>query len=761
MKTHIAVFLLLALSAVALASGDPTSLQDRAKLKLIDTVLHQHSGRKAQENVRATVSYYMKEASKHCKMASENKPPKTTSAPTKEKSLTDDHIAAKQKRARKMAHAKQDKLDRKASEAAKHKSKVEEALAKAKKRLQEATAEVNTVVLKKSGKSSAAPVSKRAHNDDLLAALQEQFSAQKDLAEAQKVHDAAVADEAVRKCTADAASALIGARKVQANKIDVDRRVLLAVEDANDATSAAAQAFIERAMAEGARAEAALAVKAAEAPIAGLTKAAKAASEEAARIKKDCDAKTKLAKLEQVKVQEHIAKLSAAENKLITRLDAVDAMANAKDQVQVHQEMQEEQNMAAQAALAAREELKKVIAAAADEIAVAAAKKTLAAAEQELEKANSALKKSHIAVDTQVKTAKSKATQEEQVRQQFEKMRLASLTKLSEAKQAGTNCMAKSAAASFKVLAAHAHEAQARANHSKKRAIAAAVVQAVKAGKEKAVSTHKDAKHARAIEATLKKEARVVATKAAAAIRQAVDSHQQCQELKKQYDVSSGTTHATAPPVRVFPVVSSVGELQANLAAKRAAAQAQGLVRVDKAVLVKGNRARYSHFAESVSMRQGFEFEVQVQGTNDVHIALMTSETERSADAWEVVVGGWANTRSVIRMGTQGRELASVADANSVGPKTKFRSIWLSYDGDDKILSVFNDVYENPIMAIKMPALSADKLHVALGAWDSDITFKVPFYAPQSRFNEAMELASNKEQPVDANLLELEMMGFL
>lgn len=760
MKTHIAVFLLLALSAVALASGDPTSLQDRAKLKLIDTVLHQHSGHKAQENVRATVSYYMKEASKHCKMASENKPPKTTSAPTKEKSLTDDHIAAKQKRARKMAHAKQDKLDRKASEAAKHKSKVEEALAKAKKRLQEATAEVNTVVLKKSGKSSAAPVSKRAHNDDLLAALQEQFSAQKDLAEAQKVHDAALADEAVRRCTADAASALIDARKVQAQKFDVDRRVLLAVEDANDATAAAARAFTERAMVEGARTEAELAVRAAQAPISDLTKGAKAASEEAARIKKDCDAQTKLTKFEQVKVQEHIAKLSAAENKLITQLDAVDAMANAKDQVQVHQEMQEEQNMAAQAALAAREELKKVIAAAADEIAVAAAKKTLAAAEQELEKANSALKKSHIAVDTQVKTAKSKATQEEQVRQQFEKMRLASLTKLSEAKQAGTNCMAKSAAASFKVLAAHAHEAQARANYSQKRAIAAAVVQAVKAGQEKAVSTHKDAKHARAIEATRKKEARVVAAKAAAAIRQAVDSHQQCQELKKQYDVSS-VSYATAPPVRVFPVVSSVGELQANLAAKRAAAQAQGLVRVDKAVVVKGNLARYSHFAESVSMRQGFEFEVQVQGTNDVHIALMTSETERSADAWEVVVGGWANTRSVIRMGTQGRELASVADANSVGPKTKFRSIWLSYDGDDKILSVFNDVYENPIMAIKMPALSADKLHVALGAWDSDITYKVPFYAPQSRFNEAMELASNKEQPVDANLLELEMMGFL
>ncbi len=37
-----------------------------------------------------------------------------------------------------------------------------------------------------------------------------------------------------------------------------------------------------------------------------------------------------------------------------------------------------------------------------------------------------------------------------------------------------------------------------------------------------------------------------------------------------------------------------------------------------------------------------------------------------------------------------------------------------------------------------------DKLHIALGAWDSDITFKVPFYAPQSRFNEAMELVSNK-----------------
>lgn len=47
----------------------------------------------------------------------------------------------------------------------------------------------------------------------------------------------------------------------------------------------------------------------------------------------------------------------------------------------------------------------------------------------------------------------------------------------------------------------------------------------------------------------------------------------------------------------------------------------------------------------------------------DVHLALAPDEKYEEGvneeDVYEFVVGGWANTKSVIRRGNQGRELAN------------------------------------------------------------------------------------------------------
>ena len=52
-----------------------------------------------------------------------------------------------------------------------------------------------------------------------------------------------------------------------------------------------------------------------------------------------------------------------------------------------------------------------------------------------------------------------------------------------------------------------------------------------------------------------------------------------------------------------------------------------------------------------------------MKSPHDVHLALAPDEKYEPGvnkeDVYEVVVGGWANTKSVIRRGNQGRELAT------------------------------------------------------------------------------------------------------
>ncbi len=62
-------------------------------------------------------------------------------------------------------------------------------------------------------------------------------------------------------------------------------------------------------------------------------------------------------------------------------------------------------------------------------------------------------------------------------------------------------------------------------------------------------------------------------------------------------------------------------------------------------------------------------------GENDVHVSFQCSKKESNTQAIEVVLGGWSNTKSVIRLGTQGEE-----QARYMGPvldPNHFRSYWV------------------------------------------------------------------------------------
>ena len=61
--------------------------------------------------------------------------------------------------------------------------------------------------------------------------------------------------------------------------------------------------------------------------------------------------------------------------------------------------------------------------------------------------------------------------------------------------------------------------------------------------------------------------------------------------------------------------------------------------------------------AKLAEMRRGVRFSVQAE--HDIHISL-SSSNPITTDSWEIVLGGWSGTQSVIRSSHQGTHLVTV-----------------------------------------------------------------------------------------------------
>ena len=70
------------------------------------------------------------------------------------------------------------------------------------------------------------------------------------------------------------------------------------------------------------------------------------------------------------------------------------------------------------------------------------------------------------------------------------------------------------------------------------------------------------------------------------------------------------------------------------------------------AVVVPTTGGRYRSFDRAPVSAQGFDVTFEAMAQRDVHVAFMCTQQESAVDAWEVVFGGWSNTKSVIRHGT-------------------------------------------------------------------------------------------------------------
>ncbi|XP_033127356.1 uncharacterized protein LOC117125080 [Anneissia japonica] len=74
--------------------------------------------------------------------------------------------------------------------------------------------------------------------------------------------------------------------------------------------------------------------------------------------------------------------------------------------------------------------------------------------------------------------------------------------------------------------------------------------------------------------------------------------------------------------------------------------------------------------------------EFSVTAKNDVHIALSAQNADIN-QMYEIVIGGWANTRSVVRRCKQCTNLVSVTRKSGFVNPNEFRSFWIEFDGGD------------------------------------------------------------------------------
>jgi len=136
-------------------------------------------------------------------------------------------------------------------------------------------------------------------------------------------------------------------------------------------------------------------------------------------------------------------------------------------------------------------------------------------------------------------------------------------------------------------------------------------------------------------------------------------------------------------------------------------------------ILAPGNSANYVVWHSKKVYATGFEFKFAARANNDIHVAFMCQKAPRTADAWEVVIGGWGNSRSVIRSGTQGRELVTVGGRPCSANAFKTYSIWYSVG-----TMVVKDGNKVLMTATNVPAPACGKMFVGLGGWNREVSFQ-------------------------------------
>jgi len=143
------------------------------------------------------------------------------------------------------------------------------------------------------------------------------------------------------------------------------------------------------------------------------------------------------------------------------------------------------------------------------------------------------------------------------------------------------------------------------------------------------------------------------------------------------------------------------------------------------------NNAHYMHWAPKKIWHQQFAIRFEAKAASDVHVVFMCDKAPRSEKAWEVVIGGWGNTKSVIRSGTQGKELVAEQTKGVVDGNT-FQEFSIQVDTYRQRIASYPSYMEMNVMKGNrrvmflhgLPSLGCKALNVGFAAWDSPVEIR-------------------------------------
>jgi hypothetical protein len=146
-----------------------------------------------------------------------------------------------------------------------------------------------------------------------------------------------------------------------------------------------------------------------------------------------------------------------------------------------------------------------------------------------------------------------------------------------------------------------------------------------------------------------------------------------------------------------------------------------------KSFIVQPNQGFYRHFASVPLHADNFAFRFQARTAGAVYVSLLSSnslQSQRDGNCYEIVIGGWQNSRSAIRLGNQGRSLVEV-NSYRFNSQDHDQHYWIRYHDSILVVGRGDVVDVGVFMHVHAPTLAGNprQLYIGFTALDEPVQY--------------------------------------